>query len=106
MQEFRRFNHQRSGRKAAATMCPEKADTEAAEERMEPAPASPILTASMLASLFGMTETSPKAGVEVSDQSIEIGTDTKSEAKIGSHPIEEGKVSPDEEAPLPLQGSL
>lgn len=34
-----------------------------------------------------------------------MGVDAKFEAKFGSHPIEEGEVSLDEVAPLPLQGS-
>lgn len=66
---------------------------------------SPVLIAPMLASLFGVTKTSPEAGMETSDQPIEVGADVKSDVKTGSHSIEECEVSYDKEVPLPLQGS-
>lgn len=45
-----------------------KARAKAMENRMEPVPlVSPILIALMSISLFGITETSPKGGVKVSN---------------------------------------
>lgn len=76
---------------------------EVAEEWMETAPL--VVTDPMLASIFRIIETNPKAKVEGSGQPIEIGVDTKPEVKFGSHPIEEGEVNLDKKVPLPLQGS-
>lgn len=57
----------------------------------------------MLASLFKITETNPKAIVEMSDPLIEVGMDAKLEVKIGSYLVK-GEVGLDKGAPLPLQG--
>lgn len=59
----------------------------------------------MLESLVKITETSPKARVNMSDQPIEAVVDAQSEVESGSYLVEEGNVGPKEEAPLPLQGS-
>lgn len=63
-----------------------------------------VLSAPMLVSHFRITETSPMARVVMSDPPIEVGVDAQQEAKSGSHPIKEGKISLDEKAPLSLQG--
>lgn len=78
-----------------------KARVEAMEEWMEPAsPASSILTALILASLFRITKTSPEATVEMSNPCIEVGADAKLEVEFGSHYVKEGDVGSDEGAPL------
>lgn len=74
---------------------------EAIEEWMElTPPASSILIAPILATLFGITKTSPKDGVEMSDPSIEVGVDAKLVVESISHSIKEGEIGSDEEAPL------
>lgn len=65
-------------------------------------PASLVFIASMQVSLFGITETSHEARVEMSDPPIEIRVDAEPAMKTGSHFVEKGKVSPNEEVPLPL----
>lgn len=66
---------------------------------------NPLLTTPIVASLFKIIETSLDAGVEMSDQPIEVGTNAEPEVKPGSHPIGEGEVGLDDEMPLPLSGS-
>lgn len=69
-------------------------------------PMSHALPTLMLESLFGITKTSLEAKVEMSDQPIEARWDAQPKVEFGGHTIEEGKVGPEEEAPLPLQGSI
>lgn len=60
----------------------------------------------MLASIFGITKTSLEARVEINNQPIEAGANSKPKSKFGSHPIKEGEASPDKEALQPLQGYM
>lgn len=60
---------------------------------------SSVLIASILESLFGITETNPKAKVEASNPPIEVGMDNRSEVESNSYPTKEGETILEEEPP-------
>lgn len=80
-------------------MVAKKARAKVTGEKMESTiPASPILVAPMLVSLFGIIKTSLETEMEVGEQPIEVGVDAKLEVKASGQPIEEGDAGPEEEA--------